>query len=62
VNRAFDISMESGHCLFDAHYIVIAGNETSAIRKARKQAVADTGKRTGWRVTRLTAHSRKVVA
>lgn len=60
--RAYDVNIEIGERVYAKEYVVMAGTAEQAIKKAKKMAVNETGRKTGWRITHLHEWQSQAIA
>ncbi len=60
--KSYTVCLERGDRVFAARYLVIAANDKSAARKARRRAQEWSGLVTRWRIVSLVENPEEVVA
>jgi hypothetical protein len=61
MKRAYEVKVERGPNLQADTYVVIAGSDEEAVRKAKRKSRERTGVRSGWRCVSLQERSTELV-
>jgi hypothetical protein len=62
MKRLYLIGLEYGNGIYRKKYNIVAASDEEAVRKAKRQARKDSGRKLKWRTVELSEQSEQLVA